>query len=494
MFLLRKFFVGLLALSLVCAPVSAQVAQTGGGLPTPAGDLTNTDNACLAVSGTVQTFTAKKLGGGQSGRILVVSINWSDSTLAGTAEISGVTVDGNAMTRAVRAAGDNQNSNSEIWYAQVSNGATGDVVVTSSTAIDGMTIGIYRLVNYTLTVPFTTATGTTTATVNSLLTGFATLASASRRVDISTSLSNITNNYSTDCGSFLWGVHASNFASASGNITTTISPTTDTPLIAVATWQPGTAPAPLDGTSPTGAWSASRQLVSSYGGSFYTIATGVSSWNDQSGNARNFTQITGSAQPTITTVGTNSRNALHCDGVNDVMDAPAISNFITASTGYLVVTFIPREVVNQVNIYDNLAGFADTVARIGVFIDNNQLQAFNWDGSADVPTAVTTSINNVYTVSWRHEGGVLYQIVNGGTENSVSSGDTSSLTPLLRICASRTTGAEFSLLDILELVSYTTIPSAPTRAAIEANFKAWGGSYLLDPANDNTPMFLNKAA
>lgn len=239
MFLLRKFFVGLLTLSLACAPVSAQVAQTGGGLAVSGVNLTETDNACLAVSGTTQQFTAKKFGGGAPSRIIIVSINWSDSTLAGTAEITGVTIDGNAATRAVRAAGDNQNSNAEIWYASIPSGTVGNIDVVSSTAVDGMTIGVYRLVNFFFPTPVSSAIGTTTATASNLAAGYATLATASRRTNVSTSLSNITNNYSTACGATLWGVHASNLATGSGSIATTISPTTSTPLIAMAVWAPG---------------------------------------------------------------------------------------------------------------------------------------------------------------------------------------------------------------------------------------------------------------
>lgn len=322
MSLLRKLLAGLLALSLALTPAAAQVAQTGGGLPTPGGDVTNTDNACLSVSGTVQTFTAKKLGGGKAGRILAVSINWSDSTLAGTAEITGVTVDGNAMTRAVRAAGDNQNSNSEIWYAQVSSGTTGDVVATFSTAVDGVTIAIYRLVNYTTVTPLATATGTTTATANGLLSGYATLGTASRRTNVSTSLSNMTNDYSTACGSNLWGVHASNFATAPGNLSTTVSPTSSTPLVAMASWSSAGLfqPSQISGLS---VWLQGNLITGNNGDS-------IATWSDTSGNTRDFTEATN--RPTLSVASANGRNTVAFSGASQKLAGASLSGFATSGT------------------------------------------------------------------------------------------------------------------------------------------------------------------
>ncbi len=152
--MIRSFLTRLLVIALCLFPAQSHaywqsVAQQNAGEP----DVTTTDQACLASSGATQTFTAKNFGGGKAGRILAVSINWSDSTLAGTAELTGVTIDANVMSRATRAVGDNQNSNSEIWYAQVTSGTVGDVVVTASSAVDGMTIAIYRLVNYSSKAP-----------------------------------------------------------------------------------------------------------------------------------------------------------------------------------------------------------------------------------------------------------------------------------------------------------------------------------------------------
>jgi len=50
-----------------------------------------------------------------------------------------------------------------------------------------------------------------------------------------------------------------------------------------------------------------------------TISTGVSQWNDKSGNGRNATQGTGNNQPAYTIAGQNGKNILTFDGTNDFL-------------------------------------------------------------------------------------------------------------------------------------------------------------------------------
>lgn len=52
-----------------------------------------------------------------------------------------------------------------------------------------------------------------------------------------------------------------------------------------------------------------------------TIATGVSQWNDISGNARHLTQGTGGAQPLFVASAVNGKPAVRCDGADDFMTA-----------------------------------------------------------------------------------------------------------------------------------------------------------------------------
>jgi len=50
-----------------------------------------------------------------------------------------------------------------------------------------------------------------------------------------------------------------------------------------------------------------------------TLATGVSQWNDKSGNGRNLTQSTGNNQPASGTRTIGGKNALDFDGTNDAL-------------------------------------------------------------------------------------------------------------------------------------------------------------------------------
>ncbi len=208
------------------------------GFCVPGGGPSSTpvSNACTTSSGTTITFTAQGIGGARPNRVTVVTINWDDSTAAGTSELTAMTVGGIAMTRAVRAVGDNQNSNSEIWYVANPTGTTANIVATFSTAVDGITIEVYSLIGYSAIGPTAVTTGTTSVS-QAYNNKQVALAAGSRRVNVSTSLSNMTNDFSSACGANLWGVHASQpLHGNGGTLSSSISPTSNTPLIALAVW------------------------------------------------------------------------------------------------------------------------------------------------------------------------------------------------------------------------------------------------------------------
>lgn len=250
---MKRFLSALLAFVLVATPVaSTTLPLTGAGAGSV--DITPVSNACINSSGTTITFTAQGIGKAAATRTTIVSINWDDSTLAGTAELTAMTVGGVSMIRAVRAVGDDQNSNAEIWYASNPTGTSANIVATFSTAVDGITIEVYSLVGYN-TFSTSSATGTTSASLAYTNKQVA-IASASRRTNVSTSLSNLTNNFSSACGSSLWGVHASGRQNGNGTLTTTISPTSSTPLIALAFWTQN-----VDCTTPTNAFLSRAQTA-----------------------------------------------------------------------------------------------------------------------------------------------------------------------------------------------------------------------------------------
>ena len=68
-----------------------------------------------------------------------------------------------------------------------------------------------------------------------------------------------------------------------------------------------------------------------------TIATGVSAWNDKSGNGRNFAQATGANQPARISAGQNGRNTVRGDGINDYMTMSSGFNLLRNVAGATLV-------------------------------------------------------------------------------------------------------------------------------------------------------------
>ncbi len=231
------FLIGF-ALCLTTIPVKAQFigeCRYGFCSQVDAASVTPVSTACSTASGTTTTFTAQGTGNAASSRVSVVSINWGDSTLAGTAELTHITLGGVEMARAVAASGNDQNSNSEIWWVANPTGTTANIVVTASTAINAITLQVYSLINYKSVAPVASTTGTTSvsqAYTNKQLA----LAAGSRTINVSTSLSNMTNDFSSACGANLWGVHASQVLHGNGTLASAISPTSNNPKIALAVW------------------------------------------------------------------------------------------------------------------------------------------------------------------------------------------------------------------------------------------------------------------
>lgn len=229
----------------------------------------------------------------------------------------------------------------------------------------------------------------------------------------------------------------------------------------------------------TGAWSASRNLLTAYAGDFVeNISGAAATWYDQSGNARNFARAVAAARPTITTGGNNGRAVLAfnppVDGTADSMDAAAISNFISNSTGYVAVSFIADAVAatNNAAIYLNDCIFGDSGSFIGAFLKNGNVVGYNWDGSEDTPTGHAVSTATAYVIEWWHSGGNLNTRLNAGTANTVASGNTSTMTGTLRVGNLASAGCD---INVFEMVVCSSVPSLAERDALVADLLAWIG-------------------
>ena len=122
------------------------------------------------------------------------------------------------------------------------------------------------------------------------------------------------------------------------------------------------------------------------------------------------------------------------DGANDKLTSEtAISTFISASAFDILVAFIADDTSsNNAGTYNNDALVSDASGFMGVHIQNGNVRAYNWDGNDD-SVGVPITAGNAYVVRARHSGGSLFVSVNGGAESSVVSGNTTTLTAVLRL-------------------------------------------------------------
>lgn len=238
---------------------------------------------------------------------------------------------------------------------------------------------------------------------------------------------------------------------------------------------------PLDGLSGlTGAWSMSRDLLTSFiGGTRYTTSgSNVTNLNDQSGNSRTFT--TPGTDPVEATAGPLSRTAAQIPGTTGFATGAGdpLSDFIANNAGYIIISGIFSTLTaNQANPWQNHPIIIDNGAFIAITGKTGDLAlGFNWDGSADSVSVSSVSAGTAYVFEWRHEGGTLGLRVNGGTEQTTSSGNTTTLTGLLTLGGTGTGTSTAFDGYIFELAAFNSVPSLATRDALAADFKAWIGA------------------
>ena len=109
-----------------------------------------------------------------------------------------------------------------------------------------------------------------------------------------------------------------------------------------------------------------------------------------------------------------------------------LSDLITNSDFTLFVAFYAESITaNTAAIYNNHVVFGDNGQYMGLLLrivsGQAKVIAYNWDGNAD-SVEIDISVSTSYVARIRHTGGNLYLSINGGSESSVASGNTSVLT------------------------------------------------------------------
>lgn len=235
----------------------------------------------------------------------------------------------------------------------------------------------------------------------------------------------------------------------------------------------------LDSYTPTGAWSLSRDLLSSWTDPRYTETSGaLSAIADQSGNGRNFTQGTSSSRPVLSTYGFNNRECAVFDGTNDNMTSVAVSNLIAAGAGYIIASFVcDGGAATSGTRYNNAAPFMDSSGYVGLPLgvsgesEPYSIAAFNYSGGSQYAiTPAILELGNVYVAEWLHTGGVLYGRINKGVWYNVSSGNTSSLSGTFRIGRGNSAYLNGKLFEI---ATFSDIPSSGDQDLIAQDFIDW---------------------
>lgn len=232
----------------------------------------------------------------------------------------------------------------------------------------------------------------------------------------------------------------------------------------------GGGPPPLDGLSPTAAWSASRQLLTAYGGAFYNLTSGrVDTLYDQSGNSRDMTQATGATRPVIDP--SVVVDALNFAGSQQLAITTAVSNFISATDGYMIATvrnasFLSDSATPYVNSYV----LQDNGQNFGLTVRDNSGSPLYYVGSDPNYLSASIVAGTTYVIEWRHAGGTLYQRTNGAGETSMSAGNTNVSGTIFRMG-----GSSFNGL-IYEAATFSSVPTLSERNAMVQAFGLYAGA------------------
>lgn len=126
--------------------------------------------------------------------------------------------------------------------------------------------------------------------------------------------------------------------------------------------------------------------------------------------------------------------AILFDGVNDRVDTNGIaSNFVTASTGTIVVWMRPVGTpVARANVFELPAVWHDALGFLGIHRGDltgtgDGIYVYNFDNNAD-SVRLTYTVNVLTQVVWQHSGGTLFGYKDGVLVGSTASGNTSDLT------------------------------------------------------------------
>ncbi len=194
----------------------------------------------------------------------------------------------------------------------------------------------------------------------------------------------------------------------------------------------------------------------------YDSLNRVSQWADVSGAGITFTQSTDALKPVRTSI--NNNTALSFDGTDDTLTSTALTSALftnNAKTAFIVFRPTILDGTIRIPITDSSA-----TPFWGIRIPaTNKLGFRNNDGAADEALSQNAlSINTTYVGYMRHDAGTLYVNVLGQVEQSIASGNTTTLTNTVHIGARA--GVNYYAGALCEIITYNVVVGASDIAAI----------------------------
>jgi Concanavalin A-like lectin/glucanases superfamily len=175
-----------------------------------------------------------------------------------------------------------------------------------------------------------------------------------------------------------------------------------------------------------------------------------------------------------------ARADVSCDGIDDDFSTQAaLSNFLTASTGSLVVVYTPTGTASfqaapcyggEFIIADASDGPYAGLYRHGNFGGGDRICAYNWSSGAENPAlAATYTVDVRMHLAWVHSGGQLLFYKNGALVSAgVASGATENISHTLRVCGGIAASNDNSLRGHGRIIEVKTYNVALTAAQIAA--------------------------
>ena len=186
-----------------------------------------------------------------------------------------------------------------------------------------------------------------------------------------------------------------------------------------------------------------------------SIGTGVSQWNDKSGQGNNATQEVGANQPSYQTAIQNGLNVVRFDGSNDVLNASSVT---TGNNKTIFIAYKP------ISVTENERVVFDSVTTTQAILYKDETQKY----STAFGTLFTSATNIASSPQFNtilHSGASSEIKLNGSSIGTGNFG-TNAFNGF-RLAAARGTAALHMEMDVYEVIIYNSVLSGADQTSVE---------------------------